>query len=99
MSTPKPKRRRGRPPDREVLERTRRAARPDVALQVEKTAVAVFADIARRVRGDQPISIELLGVARLCTEWHTDYLSVQASGGTDDPHTPPPKAGEEPNKP
>lgn len=90
MTPPKAKSRRTRPPDETVLARVARAKRPDVALSFERMSIAASTAIAKKLRSGEPISIEMLGVMRICAEWHTDFLSVQASGGTldPDPHEP-----------
>lgn len=91
------KRRRGRPPDAEAVARVGRSKRPDVVHAFETTAIAALADIRRRLRTQEPIAIELLGIVRLCAEWHTDFLSVQMGGGS--PEDDAPSSAGTPTKP
>lgn len=86
-------RRRGRPPDAKVVARVQRSARPDVAREFERLSIATAGELCKRLRKGESITIELLGVMKLCAEWHTDFLSVQMAGGApEDPtgiETPP----------
>lgn len=92
MSRAKTKARRGRPSDDAALAKVSRARRPDVALSFQRLSIAVNVAISKKLRTGEPIPIELLGVARLCAEWHTDYLTVEQG-------TPTPSSGAEPTTP
>ncbi len=73
---PKRGKKRGPPSTREVLGRVLDGGLTE---QMQATGKAVFARIERLAKANKDIPISLLGAARLCAEWHTDYLTVHAA--------------------
>lgn len=68
--------RRGKPGPPSTRETVRRALDVDLTEQVARTGKAIFERIEALARAGEEIPISLLGAARLCAEWHTDYLTV-----------------------
>lgn len=66
----------GPPSTAEVLGR---ALDDELTTQMQRTGKAVFAQIEKLAGSGKDIPIALLGAARLCAEWHTDYLTVKAA--------------------
>lgn len=68
--------RRGPISDEEWIDR---ALERPVRGQIERTAKVAFAQIERLIAAGEEIPMSLIGIARMCTEWHTDVLTVQAA--------------------
>ena len=72
-----------------------------LSAQIERTAKSVFGRIELLASRGEQIPASLLGAARVCVEWHTDFLSVQSGiagpGGNGDvlPPAPPVDAVDE----
>lgn len=60
-------------------ESVRRALDVDLTEQVARAGKAIFGRIERLADAGEDIPISLLGAARLCSEWHTDYLTVMSA--------------------
>ncbi len=87
----KGKRKRGKPGPPSDEELIRRALRRPLTVQIERTAKAVFARVELHVSKGEGVPISLLGIARMFSEWHTDYLTVdQPVAGSETPRPPPP---------
>ena len=79
MSKPKTTRRgkkRGPPATKDVVAR---ALDDELTAQMQRTARSVFRRIEQLADAGKEIPISVLGAARLCAEWHTDYLTVQSA--------------------
>ncbi len=78
---PRPKRKRGRPADAEIVQR---ALDQELTDEISRTATVVMRSLRRLAERGEAIPVTLLSAARLCMEWHTDYLTVKNAMAVDD---------------
>lgn len=74
MAQQKKGKQKGRPADREIV---KRATNEQLANAVREAGVEVFNRIRILAKKGDDIPISLLGAARMCAEWHTDYETVK----------------------